>query len=311
MKSLSRTDTTGMIDTEAAIIETELGPPFSIVGHDSQSTPFIFNSPHSGRVYPRSFIAASRLTQRALRKSEDAFVDELFAFAPDLGAVLMHAHFPRCYLDVNREPYELDPLLIAGRLPDYANTHSVRVIGGLGTIARIVNEQEEIYRQPLPLAAALMRINRLHRPYHHALRDLVERTRARFGVAFLIDCHSMPSHPGAQDGSPVPDFVLGDRFGSSCRRDLVSFAEARLKDWGFRVVLNKPYSGGYITEAYGQPARNVHALQIEVNRALYMDEANFVKSGSFDTISHKLRELARSMIEHAGQLAGAYPRAAE
>ncbi len=300
-----------MTDIEARTIETELDPPFSVVGDENQRSPFIFNSPHSGRVYPSSFIAASRLSRLALRKSEDAFVDELFAFAPELGAVLMHAHFPRCYLDVNREPYELDPLLIAGRLPEYANTHSVRVIGGLGTIARIVNEQEEIYRHPLPLDAALMRIHRLYQPYHQTLRTLVERTKQHFGFAFLIDCHSMPSQPGVQEGTLVPDFVLGDRFGASCRRDMVSFAEARLKDWGFRVALNKPYSGGYITEAYGNPQRNVHALQIEVNRALYMDEANFVKRGSFEIIASKLRDLSRAMIDNFSQPAGAYPRAAE
>lgn len=300
-----------MTDSEIEAIETELDPPFSITGSETQTAPFIFNSPHSGRNYPKSFVAASRLSQIALRKSEDAFVDDLLAFVPGLGAVLMCAHFPRSYLDVNREPYELDPLLITGRLPDYANTHSIRVIGGLGTIARIVNEQEEIYRQPITLNAALTRINRLYQPYHSALSSLLDKTRKDYGFACLVDCHSMPSQPTAQTGGTSADFVLGDRFGTSCAREITRFIEATLRGWGYTVVLNKPYSGGYITEAYGHPQRHMHSLQIEVNRALYMDETSFRKHSGFDELSVKLRTMADLLITHWFSLRGGHSRAAE
>jgi N-formylglutamate amidohydrolase len=300
-----------MIDPEIHAIETELNPPFSIIGAERQSSPFIFNSPHSGSAYPLSFIRSSRLSRSALRKSEDAYVDELFAGAASRGAAVMRAHFPRAYLDVNREPYELDPALIAGQLPDFANTHSVRVIGGLGTIARIVNEQEEIYREPLRLEAALTRINRLYQPYHAALSGLIEKTRGDHGFACLIDCHSMPSQQHGYPATPKVDFVLGDRFGASCGREFVRYVEATLKAWGFTVALNKPYAGGYITERYGRPAENMHAIQIEINRALYMDEASFAKRGSFEVIAAKMTQLAARLIEHGPQLLQAERRAAE
>jgi N-formylglutamate amidohydrolase len=298
-----------MTDIETRAIDTELSPPFAISGHDTQTAPVIFNSPHSGRIYPSVFLAASRLSEHALRKSEDAFVDDLLAGTPGLGAVLMQAFFPRAYLDVNREPYELDPAVIAGRLPDFANTHSVRVIGGLGTIARIVNDHEEIYREPLALSAALTRINRLYQPYHTALAGLIERTRANFGVSCLLDCHSMPSQQGGS--AAKVDFVLGDRFGASCSHDLVRFVEVTLKAWGFTVAVNKPYAGGYITERYGQPGRNSHALQLEINRALYMDEATFQKRADFDAVAARMRCLAALIIEHNAQLLGSLRLAAE
>src|SRR4029450_4388593 len=165
--------------SEAEAIESELSPPFTVAFPEQLKVPLVFNSPHSGRIYPSTFLAASRLDSRALRRSEDAYVEELFAFVTGLGAPLLYAHFPRAYLDVNREPYELDPILFRDGLPHYANTQSVRVVGGLGTIARlgaiaaIVPESDEIYREPLPVGAALERINRLYTPYHETLRDLL------------------------------------------------------------------------------------------------------------------------------------------
>ena len=150
-------------------------------------------------------------------------------------------------------------------MPDYANTHSLRVVGGLGTIARIVNEQEEIYRGPLSVSAALERINRLYKPYHAALSGLLNEARARFGYAVLIDFHSMPSYQGDRGNVQKVDFVLGDRFGTSCPRDMVRVVERLIAKLGYRVALNKPYAGGYITERYGTPSEGIHALQIEVN----------------------------------------------
>lgn len=298
-----------MNDREASVIENELTPPFTILRPVRLRAPFVFNSPHSGRIYPKAFLEASRLDAMTLRKSEDAFVDELFTPVTGLGAPLMYAHFPRAYLDLNREPYELDPALISEALPRYANTQSVRVVGGLGTIARVVTESEEIYREPLGLNAALERINRLYKPYHDALTALLGECRNAFGMAVLIDCHSMPSNPTLDQRGPRPDFVLGDRFGTSCEPELTRFLAQRLKAMGYVVALNKPYAGGYITEHYGRPVDGLHAVQIEINRALYVDEMQFERSQGFDGLRKSLQRLTRDLIEMAPVMLKA-PRAA-
>ncbi len=293
---------------ETASVDTELTAPFTVLRPDRLEIPFVFNSPHSGRVYPKSFLEASRLDATTLRKSEDAYVEELFSDAPSFGAPLMHAHFPRAYLDVNREPYELDPALITDALPGYANTQSVRVVGGLGTIARIVTESEEIYRKPLPLGDALERINRLYKPYHAMLGELMQECRRTFGIAVLIDCHSMPSNPATEVG-PRPDFVLGDRFSTACDNELTRVVAKGLRDLGYVTALNKPYAGGFITEHYGRPAEGFHSLQIEVNRGLYMNEVNFSKAENFDVIRTHLAELINTMVDYAPNLL-TVPRAA-
>lgn len=286
---------------ETVSIDAELAPPFTVQRPDKLEIPFVFNSPHSGRVYPQKFLEASRLDALTLRKSEDSYVEELFSDAPSFGAPLMHAHFPRAYLDVNREPYELDPALITEDLPGYANTQSVRVVGGLGTIARIVTESEEIYSKPLPLDDALARINHLYKPYHTTLAELMLECRRTFGIAVLIDCHSMPSNPATEVG-PRPDFVLGDRFSTACDTELTRVVAHRLRDMGYVVTLNKPYAGGFITEHYGRPAESFHSLQIEVNRGLYMDEVNFSKAGDFDVVRRHLAELIGTMVDYAPSL---------
>ena len=285
-----------MHEIEAHVIEAELNPPFTVLTPDHGATPFIFNSPHSGRTYPSAFLNASRLTAIALRKSEDAYVDLLLAGVVNIGATLMHAHFPRAYLDINREPYELDPALFDEALPDYANTHSLRVVGGLGTIARVVNEQEEIYRGPLAVSAALERIERLYKPYHATLAELLDGARKRFGYGVLVDFHSMPSYQGEKSSHKV-DFVLGDRFGTSCPREMVRLVERFLTGLGYRVALNKPYAGGYITERYGTPSEGLHALQIEVNRALYMDEETLALRRDFRNLRAHLTSLASMIVQ--------------
>jgi len=291
-----------MSRTEEEVIDAELTPPFSVCEPAQLTAPFVFNSPHSGRTYPASFLQASRLDPLTLRKSEDAYVDDLFMPVVGLGAPLMRAHFPRAYLDVNREPYELDPTLIAGELPHYANTQTVRVIGGLGTIARVVTDQEEIYREPLRLEAALYRIKRLYEPYHMRLQELVGRCRQTFGFTILVDCHSMPSYPSGEHPKNRPDFVLGDRFGASCGPELTRFVMSQLRAMGYAVAKNKPYAGGYITEHYGQPARGLYALQIEVNRALYLDEATFQLSSGYAALRKDLETLAKVVFEMSPEL---------
>lgn len=294
---------------EDECIAAELNPPFTIYGADSLTAPVIFDSPHSGRVYPSVLLEASRLSAQALRKSEDAYVDELFGSAPKLGAALMCAHFPRAYIDINREPYELDPMLFDGRLPDFANSQSLRAIGGLGTIARIVNDKEEIYSKPLALEAAFVRIEKLYRPYHAALSDLIHAVTAQFGSVFVIDCHSMPSQQGERGG--WPDFVLGDRFGTSCSPQLTRLVYGFLKTLGYRVALNKPYAGGYITEHYGKPERGVHVLQIEVDRGLYMNETTFEKSPGFSGLQWDISRLITMLAHELPLRAGGYRMAAE
>ncbi len=282
-----------------AIVD-EFDPPFTVTEPSGQTVPFVFNAPHAGAVYPAAFLAASRLDPMALRRSEDAFVDELFAPAVDLGAPLMTARFPRAYLDLNREPYELDSRMFDGRLPPFANTRSMRVAGGLGTIPRIVADGQEIYRGRLASDDALRRIERLYKPYHRALRGHLARTAQVFGHAILIDCHSMPSTSLHREDVSKADVVLGDRYGTSCAPVLTDLVDAHLRGRGYFVVRNKPYAGGFITEHYGEPALGRHALQIEINRALYMDERTLERTPGFRRLHCDLSEVFASVIAAIG-----------
>lgn len=258
---------------------------FEVVLPAAQTLPFLFNSPHSGNRYPASFLAASRLDARAIRRSEDAFVDELFLSAVDHGAPLLRARFPRAWLDVNREPFELDPRMFRGPLPHYANIRSPRVSGGLGTIPRVVADTEEIYAAPLDVGEGLSRIETVYMPYHHALRRLLSDIHHRFGFAVLIDCHSMPSTVRGAGLRGRPDFVLGDRHGNSCAPALIDLLEAALTRRGYDISRNRPYAGGFITENYGRPDEGFHAIQIEINRALYLDERAQAKARGFDRLA--------------------------
>ena len=240
----------------------------------AQTLPVVVASPHSGREYDAAFLAGAAVGKDALRRSEDSWVDELVSGAPALGAPVLAARFPRVFVDPNREPFELDPEMFADALPPWINSRSPRVQRGLGAIPRIAADGSAIYRRPLARAEARARLAGSYLPYHRALKGLLRGARARFGHAILLDCHSMPSqavsHP---DGWPGVDFVLGDRHGATCRPEIAATAEAALREAGFSVVRNAPYAGGFATRFYGRPERGTQALQIEVNRALYMDEA--------------------------------------
>ncbi len=274
-----------------------LGRHFELLSPESCAVPFLFNSPHSGRQYSPSFLAASRLDARTIRRSEDSFVDELFAGALQHGAPILRANFPRAYLDVNREPYELDPKMFRGRLPSYANIRSLRVAGGLGTIARIVAEHEEIYRAPLDVEEALSRIELIYKPYHALLRKTLAKLHVEFGFSVIIDCHSMPSVVRGIDPANRPDFVLGDRYGTSCSNDLVETATKILRSLGYTVARNKPYAGGFITEHYGRPSKGLHALQVEINRSLYMHEDTFEKSAAFDVLTQDITIFIHELVD--------------
>ena len=273
-------------------VRDELDPPFEIQEPATLAGPVLFNSPHSGSVYPRGFLQSSRLDLATLRRSEDSYVDGLIGGVVGRGYPLMRAHFPRCFVDVNREPYELDPRMFDGRLPSFANTRSMRVAGGLGTVARVVGDAQEIYEQRIPVDEAMRRIESLYKPYHRALRRLFTRVQRAFGAAVLVDCHSMPSSAGQKDERPRPDFVIGDRYGTSCVPLVAECVDRVLRGMGYTVSRNKPYAGGFITEHYGNPAVGLHAVQLEINRALYMDERRYERGSGFAGLAVDLELLA-------------------
>src|ERR1044071_4500553 len=281
-------------------LNDELDPPFEVLEPARWRGPVLFNSPHSGNVYPRAFLSASRLDTAALRRSEDSFVDELALGVVRRGYPLMRAHFPRCYVDVNREPYELDPRMFDGRLPSFANTRSMRVAGGLGTVARVVGDAQEIFGQRIPVDDAIRRIEGLYKPYHRALRRLFTRVHRDFGAAILLDCHSMPSSAGAKDERP-----------RACVVRVAETIEAPLRAQGYSVSRNKPYAGGFITEHYGNPAAGLHAIQLELNRALYMDERRYERSSSFGRLAADLEALADQLATISIEELRPYRAAAE
>ncbi|MEO8558274.1 MAG: N-formylglutamate amidohydrolase [Rhodospirillales bacterium] len=272
--------------------------PYEVLAPARQTAPLVFASPHSGDIYPPDFVARSRLDMRTLRRSEDSYVDELFAAAPSLGAPLIRALFPRAYVDPNREPYELDPAMFDGPLPDFVNRNSSRVAAGLGTVARVVANGETIYRGKLSFAEAEQRIANCYRPYHGALSELVAATQQHFGCAMLVDCHSMPSVGGPMErdsGAGRVDIVLGDCHGVSCDPRLTDLADRVLRAEGFAVQRNAPYSGGFTTQHYGRPAEGVHTLQIEINRGLYMNEFTYERAASFANVRRRLTKLIAAL----------------
>lgn len=272
----------------------------------SRSTRVVFASPHSGCAYPRAFLSRTALDARAIRSSEDAFVDELFDAAPRHGAPLLAAEAPRAFVDVNRAADELDPALIDGVR---RGGHNPRVSSGLGVIPRVVAGGRAIYRGRLTLADAQARLTGYWEPYHAALRLLMDESRAAFGEAILIDCHSMPHE--AVDGARAarPDVVLGDRFGAAAAPGLVEAVEGAFLRAGLRVARNAPFAGAYITQVYGRPAHGSHAIQVEIDRALYMDEARIERRPDFDAF----RDLITGVVAEVCGIgrARAMPLAAE
>jgi len=262
--------------------------PLTLTAPARWTAPFIFSSPHSGAAYTPSFVASTRLDPLALRRSEDAFVDELFSAAPLNGAYLLSARFPRAYVDVNRADSELDPAMFEGSA-GVRGPASARVAAGLGVIPKVVRDGMEIYGKRLPASEAAFRLDAFYRPYHAALARLLAQGKAVFGHAILIDCHSMP--PVAKGY----DIVIGDRHGSACASSLSAMIESLLRAEGFTVGRNHPYAGGFTTSHYGRPSEGVHAVQIEINRALYLDEKKIQKAPGFaachDTLSRFIGRL--------------------
>jgi N-formylglutamate amidohydrolase len=267
-----------------------------IVRPERQTLPLVVASPHSGRRYPQDFVARSRLSLQRLRSSEDGFIDEIFGAAPVLGAPILSALFPRVFVDVNREPYELDPAMFSTPLPAFVTTRNARIAAGLGTIARVVSNAEPIYRDKLTFEEADGRIKTYYDPYHRALASLIEETRALFGFCILLDCHSMPSGAAGHAGDGLArirriDAVLGDCHATACDPLVTREAERLLSDLGYVARRNNPYAGGFVTRHYGRPREGVHALQIELNRGLYMDETRIERLPSIDALAQDMAAL--------------------
>ena len=311
-RELSTAETGG---EAAAIGLARTAAPFDITRPSTLTTPLVFASPHSGRLYPADMMDASHLDAAAIRRSEDALMDVLIGSACDLGPPLLAARYARAYVDVNREPYELDQSMFEDALPAFAASRTARVAAGLGSIARVVSQGQEIYRRKLTFGEARGRIESVHRPYHTALQALLDEARMAFGAAILIDWHSMPSaaagcESGGEEGvrafgktfarprgtSGAPDVVLGDRFGAACSYRVVQTVERILQDEGYRVARNTPYAGGYTTEFYGRPAKGVHALQIELNRGLYLDEQTLEPTERFAALQNALRRVIAALV---------------
>ncbi len=262
-----------------------------------RSTNVIFASPHSGRDYPWAFLRRSVLDERAIRSSEDAFVDLLFADAPDFGAPLLAANAPRAYIDLNRSCEELDPALIEDV---HKTTHNPRVTSGLGVIPRVVANGRSIYRGKLSLDEARERLRDHWRPYHDRLQSLLDETRAEFGEAILIDCHSMP-HEAIDSigtsGVPHPQIVLGDRFGAAASAEIVERVEAAFAAAGLRVARNAPFAGAYTAQHYGRPSRGQHVIQVEIDRSLYMNERLIRPSGNFQAMRAQMRTVIAEIAD--------------
>jgi N-formylglutamate amidohydrolase len=283
------------LDPDAAL-------PFEVVEPKRRLIPLVFASPHSGRDYSREFINLSSLDALSLRRSEDSFVDEIFEGAQSCGAPLLRALFPRAFVDPNREPFELDPTMFEDDLPAFVNTSSPRVAAGLGTIARVVGNGTEIYSGKLRYAEALDRINACYKPYHAALRQLIDETHAQFGFCILVDCHSMPTLGCKASGitaAPIVDFVLGDCFGIACMPALTDVVERTLNGFGYRTRRNNPYAGGFTTRHYGRPRKGVHALQIEISRTLYMNEETIEPIPYLTVLKDQVTELITTLAAFA------------
>lgn len=290
---------------DAAAIAAEDGEPgpqapaFSWQGPSGAERPLVFASPHSGRQYPPSMRAALTVPLIDLRRTEDAFVDELFEPAALVGASVMRARYARAYVDLNRDAAELDPTMFSDGTPRPCGIPGARVQAGLGSLPRVGASGRNIYAHRLSRVEGEARLARVHDAYHRRLRDELHRLRRVHGEAFLIDCHSMPSSQPGRRG--LAEIVLGDRFGSSCCGRLTSAAERAFRRLGYKVARNAPYAGGYTTRQYGRPRSGIHALQIEIRRDLYMDETLVRKTAGFTSLREDLVTVCDALARHVGE----------
>lgn len=270
-------------------------PPISVRKPSTWRSGVIFASPHSGCIYPKAFVSRSSLTEQVLRRNEDAFIDALFAPVVDLGAPLLAAKFPRCFVDVNRAPDELPH----GWNPK-GTGHTPRAEAGLGVIPTMLSETTEIYKKPLSFKAVRKRLTALYHPYHDALQELITEACLNFGTALLIDCHSMPGF--APMGSRRPDIILGDRFGASCHPETIARVEQAFRKQGYNATRNYPYAGGYVTQHYGKPRAGIEVIQIEINRDLYLNPVTMKKKRGYEKLAENLKAVISEIIDGHVQL---------
>lgn len=272
-------------------------PSYLLTMPEQRDTAVVFASPHSGREYPWSFIRSSQLDEKTIRTSEDAFVDKLFDMAPEFGAPLLSTAIPRAYVDLNRAEDELDPALIAGVRQ---RGHNPRISSGLGVIPRVVANGREIRVGKIGIGEAQQRLDEFYHPYHAKLHALMAEARSDFGFALLLDCHSMP-HEALVTASNAfkqrPEIVLGDRFGAACAPELMDEIEQTFIDAGLKVSRNLPFAGAFVTQNYGHPDRGHHAVQIEIDRALYMDESRIEPKVDFETFRLVLRGVVEKLVD--------------
>lgn len=289
--------------------------PFQLIAPTQPDTAVVFASPHSSRDYPADLLERSVLDLTTLRSSEDAYVDDLVADGPRFGAPLLLGGVPRAYVDFNRASCELDPALIADIPVQALNP---RIASGLGVIPRVVTGARAIYRGKLPLALAQARIAHFWHPYHAALKQLLADQRSRFGQAILFDMHSMPHEAVigfGRRGQPAPQVVLGNRFGASCSAALMDQVEAVFTSAGLRVSRNTPFAGAFVAQHYGRPAQKQHVVQIEIDRALYLDEARVRPAPGYGVFRQRMAEITAGLAAigraQPAALTGVQPLAAE
>ncbi len=270
-------------------------------GHPAP-VPLVFDSPHSGTVYPSDFGYSAPL--QVLRRAEDAFVDELFASAPRHGAGLLFALFPRSYVDPNRHEHEIDPTLLDTPWPHPIAT-TRRSARGLGVVRRLVRATVPVYDRRLTVDEIEGRLARYHRPYHDALQEMLDATHARFGVVWHVNCHSMK---GSAKDKPRADFVLGDRDGTTCDGAFTALVAESLEGFGYSVALNQPFKGAELITRHGAPAGGRHSLQVEISRALYMDEVRIEKTAGFSRLCRDIDRLIAILADYARAIRGTAPR---
>jgi len=267
-----------------------------------RTAPVVFDSPHSGTVWPGDFDTIVPL--EVLRKSEDMFVDELFADVPDQGAVLIAALFPRAYIDPNRGLADLDQRLLESPWPEPLKPGDKSRMGH-GLVWRICPPDYPMYDRRLSTIEVQQRIDSYWQPYHDALSDVMNDLHQDFGAVWHVNCHSMPAatlkQAGLVNGRQRADFVLGDRDGSTCDRDFTALVADTLTEMGYRVNVNDPYKGVELIRAFSNPRRNRHSIQIEVNRSLYMDEVTFQRNGSFESLRVDMARLADIICAYASE----------
>ena len=270
---------------------------FTLTRPDALTSSVVCASPHSGRDYTWSFMRRSALSELTMRSSEDAFVDQLIEDAPRFGAPLLTATVPRAFVDLNRSVDELDPALIDG-VPK--SGYNPRVASGLGVIPRVVANSRAIYRGKLSHVEARKRLTDYWFPYHDQLASLLSEAHESFGTALLMDFHSMPHEAldtVVRASKDRPNVVLGDRFGASANSDVVDLVEAAFASAGFKVARNTPFAGAYVTQTYGRPSRQQHAIQIEIDRSIYMDEETLTPNANFNDVKQALTAVIADVCE--------------